>query len=86
MQFLIFESLCQQMNKPATELALISDSVPTPRLQNVVSTHSIGLEQLNLRTLVLRCGFLDFDSKRFAVAVMRIRNPQTTCLVFASGN
>ena len=57
--------MCNIMNTTGTELdtnSHLDSVVPTPRIQNVVSTYSIGLEKLNLKTLVLRCGFLDFDS------------------------
>lgn len=62
--------------------------MPLPKLQNVVSTFSVlpeGHTGLDLEALVTRCPFMEFDSKRFAAAVVRLQKPKTTCLLFASG-
>ena len=60
--------------------------VPPFKLQNVVSTFSLGVTGLNLRYIALKHGFLEFNPQTFAAATMRIRNPRTTALAFASGN
>ena len=63
-----------------------SVKVPPYRLVNVVSTCSLGVDNINLRKLALEQGFLDFNPLTFAAATFRIRSPRTTCLLFASGN
>jgi transcription initiation factor TFIID TATA-box-binding protein len=62
--------------------------MPVPKLQNVVATFCVLPEhetQLDLNWLLSRCPFMEFDSKRFAAVVARLRKPKTTCLLFASG-
>jgi transcription initiation factor TFIID TATA-box-binding protein len=39
---------------------------------------------LNLRLLASQA--CEYNPKRFAAAILRIRDPKTTCLVFANGN
>lgn len=58
--------------------------VPLPRLQNVVATFEMG-NKINLPQLVLMCPFVHYSPKRFAACVLRLKDPKTTCLVFASG-
>ena len=60
--------------------------IPTPCVQNVVSTFSLGVTNLNLRQLSLRMPFCDYNPPRFAAMTMRLRSPRTTALTFASGN
>ncbi|KAJ3345720.1 TATA box-binding protein-like protein 2 [Entophlyctis luteolus] len=56
----------------------------TPVLQNVVST--VNLEcKLDLKTIALRARNAEYNPKRFAAVIMRIRDPKTTALIFASG-
>lgn len=59
--------------------------VPIPRLQNVVATFDMGTSGINLHNLVLNCPFVQYTPKRFAAGVLRLKDPRTTCLVFASG-
>ena len=60
---------------------------PPLQVQNVVSTFRIS--QLNtpvdLELLTKQIPFAEFNSKRFAAAVVRLRKPRTTCLFFGSG-
>lgn len=60
--------------------------VPPYRLVNVVSTCSLGVENIDLRKMALRQRFCEFNPSTFAAATMRIKSPRTTCLLFASGN
>jgi transcription initiation factor TFIID TATA-box-binding protein len=60
--------------------------VPPYELVNVVSTCSLGVENIDLRKLALEKNFLEFNPLTFAAATFRIRSPRTTCLLFASGN
>lgn len=60
--------------------------VPPYRLVNVVSTCSLGVENIDLRKMALSQRFCEFNPSTFAAATMRIKEPRTTCLLFASGN
>ena len=59
---------------------------PKHQLQNVVATFNIGLGCLNLKRLALDNPFFEYNPKRFAASTIRIKNPKTTALLFASGN
>ncbi|GAA5897174.1 TATA-binding protein [Sporobolomyces salmoneus] len=55
-----------------------------PTLQNIVAT--VNLEcKLDLKTIALHARNAEYSPKRFAAVIMRIREPKTTALVFASG-
>ena len=41
--------------------------------------------KLDLKLIALRCKNVEYKPKRFAAAIMRIRDPKTTALIFASG-
>eukprot|EP00128_Syssomonas_multiformis_P012881 Colp12_sorted_trinity150504_noHs@22293 len=55
-----------------------------PRLQNIVSTVNLGVK-LNLKQIALHARNAEYNPKRFAAVIMRIREPKTTALIFASG-
>ena len=55
-----------------------------PKLQNIVSTANLG-SRLNLNDISLKCQNVEYKPKRFAAAIMRIREPKTTALIFESG-
>ncbi|KAK9249534.1 hypothetical protein V1506DRAFT_526246 [Lipomyces tetrasporus] len=62
--------------------ASVSGIVPT--LQNIVAT--VNLEcRLDLKTIALHARNAEYNPKRFAAVIMRIREPKTTALIFASG-
>ena len=55
-----------------------------PILQNIVST--VNLEcRLDLKHIALHARNAEYNPKRFAAVIMRIREPKTTALIFASG-
>lgn len=61
-----------------------SESVPLPASQNVVAT--VNLEcKLDLKDIALRARNAEYNPKRFAAVIMRIREPKSTALIFASG-
>lgn len=62
------------------------DKTPPFQLQNVVATFNIGLDRIDLRSLALTRPFIEYNPHKFAAATMRITNPKTTALAFASGN
>jgi len=55
-----------------------------PTLQNIVSTVNMGTT-LDLKAIALRARNAEYNPKRFAAVIMRIRDPKTTALIFASG-
>lgn len=55
-----------------------------PQLQNVVAT--VNLEcALDLKHIALHARNAEYNPKRFAAVIMRIRDPKSTALIFASG-
>ena len=56
----------------------------TPNLQNFVAMFSCGL-QLDLKHIALHAANAEYNPKRFAAVIMRIREPKTTALMFQSG-
>uniref|UniRef100_UPI0006A69EBF ECU04_1440 protein n=1 Tax=Encephalitozoon cuniculi (strain GB-M1) TaxID=284813 RepID=UPI0006A69EBF len=55
-----------------------------PTLQNVVATVNLSCK-LDLKNIALRARNAEYNPKRFAAVIMRIREPKTTALIFASG-
>ena len=55
-----------------------------PILQNIVSTVNLGVP-LELKNLAMRARNAEYNPKRFAAVIMRIREPRTTALIFSSG-
>uniref|UniRef100_A0A673AUR0 TATA-box-binding protein-like n=1 Tax=Sphaeramia orbicularis TaxID=375764 RepID=A0A673AUR0_9TELE len=55
-----------------------------PQLQNIVSTVNLGCP-LNLKFIALQARNAEYNPKRFAAVIMRIRDPRTTALIFSSG-
>ena len=55
-----------------------------PKLQNIVSTANLKC-QLDLRQIALQARNAEYNPKRFAAVIMRIKEPKTTALIFASG-
>lgn len=56
----------------------------TPNIQNVVCTVNLGV-QLDLKRIALRARNAEYNPRRFAAVIMRIRDPKTTALIFSSG-
>jgi len=54
------------------------------RLQNMSATADLGV-RLDLKQIALRCRNTEFNPRRFAAVIMRLREPRATALVFASG-
>eukprot|EP00092_Neocalanus_flemingeri_P078032 GFUD01096972.1.p1 GENE.GFUD01096972.1~~GFUD01096972.1.p1 ORF type:complete len:331 (-),score=121.13 GFUD01096972.1:184-1176(-) len=55
-----------------------------PQLQNIVSTVNM-CSKLDLKKIALHARNAEFNPKRFAAVIMRIREPRTTALIFSSG-
>nr|AED87004.1 tata box binding protein [Sterkiella histriomuscorum] len=61
-----------------------AEKIPQPILQNIVSTANLGMK-LDLRKIAMNCRNAEYNPKRFAAVIMRIRDPKTTALIFSSG-
>ena len=55
-----------------------------PQLQNIVATVNLGCK-LDLKKIALTAKNAEYNPKRFAALIMRIREPRTTALIFSSG-
>jgi len=55
-----------------------------PQLQNIVSTVNLNTK-LDLKKIALHARNAEYNPKRFAAVIMRIREPRTTALIFSSG-
>lgn len=54
------------------------------RVQNMSSTCNLGV-RLDLKQIALKCRNTEFNPRRFAAVIMRLREPRATALIFASG-
>eukprot|EP00804_Cyclotella_cryptica_P020185 CCRYP_010885-RA/>CCRYP_010885-RA protein AED:0.28 eAED:0.28 QI:67/1/1/1/1/1/3/2272/282 len=54
------------------------------RIQNMAATANLGV-RLDLKQIALRCRNTEFNPRRFAAVIMRLREPRATALLFASG-
>ncbi|XP_006894397.1 PREDICTED: TATA box-binding protein-like protein 2 [Elephantulus edwardii] len=68
--------------KPMTPVSECSGIVP--QLQNIVSTVNLACK-LDLKKIALHAKNAEYNPKRFAAVIMRIREPRTTALIFSSG-
>merc|ERR1711879_407717 len=59
-------------------------NVGMPKLQNIVSTINLGC-LLDLKKIATQARNAEYNPKRFAAVIMRIREPRTTALIFSSG-
>lgn len=55
-----------------------------PQLQNIVCTVNLTCK-LDLKKIALHARNAEYNPKRFAAVIMRIRDPRTTALIFSSG-
>ena len=63
---------------------LIKNPSLQPKLQNIVSTANLCCK-LDLREIALQARNAEYNPKRFAAVIMRIKEPKTTALIFSSG-
>ena len=59
--------------------------VPSPTIQNIVATIRMGALPSTFREIIEAFPFADYNSTRFAAAIIKLRSPPTTCSVFVSG-
>ena len=79
-------SLSVQQSRPPQKpwRERIKPEWPAPQVQNVVATVNLGC-RLNLPIIAQHARNVEYNRKKFHALVMRIRDPRTTTLVFASG-
>jgi len=70
------------MQDDTNNITNVEGMVPT--LQNIVATVNLDC-RLDLKTIALHARNAEYNPKRFAAVIMRIRDPKTTALIFASG-
>jgi transcription initiation factor TFIID TATA-box-binding protein len=58
--------------------------VAPPQVQNVVATVDLTVP-LDLTKISHSARMAEYNPKRFAAVIMRLRDPKTTALVFKSG-
>lgn len=78
------EPKSQDIIEPLQEEDNGSTSGIVPTLQNIVATVNLDC-RLDLKTIALHARNAEYNPKRFAAVIMRIREPKTTALIFASG-
>lgn len=71
--------------KQRIQLGPTTDATPPYHLQNVVATFYLGIDRIDLRRLAQVYPFVEYNPSKFAAATVRIREPRTTALIFASG-
>merc|ERR1719219_1333768 len=69
------------MSQAMTPIAM---GVEPPTLQNIVSTVNLDCK-LDLKQIAMQARNAEYNPKRFAAVIMRIREPRTTSLIFSSG-
>lgn len=80
-----FQSIGTPAGPPMTPITPHSvDAGIEPKLQNIVSTVNLGCK-LDLKKIALQARNAEYNPKRFAAVIMRIREPRTTALIFSSG-
>ncbi|KAJ3412246.1 TATA-box-binding protein [Chytridiales sp. JEL 0842] len=91
---------CNQNIKPILDEALLSSTsnamdllsvsrqsailISSKMDKNIVATVNLDCK-LDLKTIALHARNAEYNPKRFAAVIMRIREPKTTALIFASG-
>lgn len=60
------------------------DKTILPQLQNVVSTVNLGCK-LDLKKIAMHARNAEYNPRRIAAVIMRIREPRTTALIFGTG-
>ena len=55
-----------------------------PKIENIVSTANLCCK-LNLREIAMQAKNAEYNPKRFSAVIMKIKEPNTTALIFSSG-
>mmetsp|Transcript_9493 Transcript_9493/g.23209 ORF Transcript_9493/g.23209 Transcript_9493/m.23209 type:complete len:205 (-) Transcript_9493:79-693(-) len=68
----------------ASDALETADAEIIPTLQNIVATVNLACH-LDLKKIALQARNAEYNPRRFAAVIMRIREPKTTALIFGSG-
>ncbi|KAL0287430.1 UNVERIFIED_CONTAM: TATA-box-binding protein [Sesamum angustifolium] len=79
-----FHQWFEENQAPDSELMSDNPPGPVPTIQNIVSTVNLDCK-LNLAEISLKTKNSEYNPKRFSAVIMRIKEPKTTALIFASG-
>ena len=74
----------QPVSTPMTHPSASLEPGIVPQLQNIVSTVNLATP-LDLKKIALHARNAEYNPKRFAAVIMRIRDPRTTALIFRYG-
>ncbi|GAA48493.1 TATA-box-binding protein [Clonorchis sinensis] len=69
---------------PGDEPTKLMYGLRKPMIHNVIATVNLGCH-IELRKVVLHIRSAEYNPKRFPGAVMRLREPRVTCLIFGTG-
>ncbi|CAI9096686.1 OLC1v1032884C1 [Oldenlandia corymbosa var. corymbosa] len=72
-----------EMESPEVDLSNHPSGI-VPTLQNIVSTVNLDCK-LDLKSIALQARNAEYNPKRFCAVIMRITEPKTTALIFATG-
>ncbi|CAH8470135.1 unnamed protein product [Dicrocoelium dendriticum] len=73
-----------QPEAPQSDSTELMYGMRKPTVYNVIGTVNLGC-QIELRKVVLHVRSAEYNPKRFPGAVIRLREPHVTCLVFSTG-
>ena len=60
--------------------------IPTPKIVNVVSTFLLNTtDAYLLQEIASKCGNSEYNPRRFNAAIMRLKNPKGTCMIYRNG-
>lgn len=78
------DSMPSSIEDRSSILFLEGEDELMPKLQNIVSTVNLKCK-LDLKSIAMQARNAEYNPKRFAAVIMRIREPRTTALIFSSG-
>ena len=59
--------------------------IPKPSINNIVTTVQLNTGRIDLKLISDKCRNCDYNPAKFNAAIMKIREPSATSLVFATG-
>ena len=70
--------------KNTSNINIINQIIPTPVIQNIVSTVDLGCP-INLKEIALQAKNTQYIPNKFSGLIMRIKEPKATALIFSTG-
>ncbi|ODN01511.1 TATA-box-binding protein [Orchesella cincta] len=86
-----YELTPMELDQPLDESLLpwkmkeVTEPDMKPDILSIVASFSIGCSPLNLKEIALGSRNIEYNPDRFAPLIMRVRQPKSTALIFASG-